>query len=51
MRKEMAHKNSKKKKPTKPADNTRQRRAAQITFALLAVILILSMVLAAVANY
>ena len=39
------------KKQSKLADNARQRRTAQIFFAIFALILILSMVLSAVAQY
>jgi predicted nucleic acid-binding Zn ribbon protein len=42
---------TKNKKTSKLEDNTRQRRAAQIFFAIFALILILSMVLSAVAKY
>ncbi|HNC88120.1 MAG TPA: hypothetical protein PLN43_16660 [Anaerolineales bacterium] len=48
----MAGKTSKTKKQGKPADQgNSNQRAAQILFAVFAVILILSMVLSAVANY
>ena len=47
----MALKNSSKKKSKKPADNHRRQRAAQILFGILALILILSMVFAAVAKF
>jgi len=48
----MATKNSSNKKQARKVDPTApQRRAAQILFALFAVILILSMVLSAIANY
>jgi len=46
----MATKIQKNKKQTRPIENT-QRRAAQIMFAVFAIILILSMVLSAVTNY
>jgi predicted nucleic acid-binding Zn ribbon protein len=42
---------TKNKKTTKLADSARQRRTAQILFAIFALILILSMVLSAVAKY
>jgi len=50
--KKMTGKISKNKKQTKPADAERgSKRAAQILFAIFAVILILSMVLSAVASF
>jgi len=49
----MAGKNSKNKKPIKPAEKNpvNQNRSAQILFAIFAVILILSMVLSAVTSF
>lgn len=49
----MAVKNTKSKKQTKTLEesNSRRQRAAQIFFAVFAVILILSMVLSAVTNF
>jgi hypothetical protein len=46
----MATKTSKNRKQPKPVENT-SNRAAQIMFALFAIILILSMVLSAVTNF
>jgi hypothetical protein len=47
----MPSKNFKNKKHNKPDDFQRRQRAAQLLFALLAVILIISMVLSAVTTY
>jgi hypothetical protein len=47
----MAAKNTNNKKAKKSVDHTRQRRSAQVLFALFAVILILSMLLSAITNY
>jgi hypothetical protein len=47
----MSTKNFKNKKQNKPDDTQRRQQAARILFAFLAVILILSMVLSAVATY
>jgi len=49
----MAGKNSKNKKPIRPAEKkmVNQNRSAQILFAIFAVILILSMVLSAVTSF
>jgi len=48
----MAGKNSKNRKPTKEETKTANRnRAAQIMFAVFAILLILSMVLSAVAKF
>ncbi len=48
----MAARTSKTKKQEKPADQGRpNQKAAQILFAVFAIILILSMVLSAIANY
>jgi len=48
----MAGKNTKNRKPTKEETKTsNQNRSAQILFAIFAIMLIVSMVLSAVANY
>ncbi|MBI5945888.1 MAG: hypothetical protein HY864_16125 [Chloroflexi bacterium] len=47
----MSGKISKNKKQTKIAENPRANKSAQILFAVFAILLILSMVLSAVANY
>jgi len=47
----MSAKNSKNKKQTLPDDDKRRQRVAQILFAMLAVLLILSMVLSATVSY
>lgn len=47
----MSGKISRNKKQTKAAENTRTNKSAQILFAVFAILLILSMVLSAVANY